>query len=90
MDVRGQLSNPGSVFGAAVHLLPIVLGRREQRRAPSVAPQVQRRLHDDEVTRLVDRRRNGETIDALAHTFGIHRTTVMSIVRRAQRNPGLS
>lgn len=48
--------------------------------APKLRRQV--RLHEAEVERLVDRRAEGSTIMELANEFGIHRTTVMSHLKR--------
>jgi len=52
--------------------------------------QFQRRLRHDEVAEMASRRREGETVDSLSRAFDIHRTTVMSILRRADREGQLS
>jgi hypothetical protein len=43
-------------------------------------------LHHSVAAELVDRRKSGATIDLLVDAFGVHLTTVISIVRRAGRS----
>ena len=84
----GRLSNPRDAFLAMTRLLPVVLGRPIPTRRADPVVQHQRRLSDDDISELVHRRHDGETIDSLANAFGVHRTTVMAHVARHHRWPG--
>ena len=44
--------------------------------------QKQTRLTPPQIDELIHRRASGSTIEELAHSFGIHRTTVMAHLRR--------
>jgi hypothetical protein len=90
VDLQGRLSNPRDSFLAAADLLPTLLSREEPSRTTPTERQRQRRLRDDEAAALVGRRREGETIDSLSIAFGIDRTTVISILRRADSHEHLS
>lgn len=72
---------------AARAAVPELLRRASETRPPLRAAQRQRRLSQEDAAELVAARQGGETLDSLARTFGIHRTTVMAIVRRAQPIP---
>ena len=47
-----------------------------------VARQRQRRLREQEIRDLINARARGDSIDALAQRHAVHRTTVMSHLRR--------
>ena len=65
-------------------LLPVVLGRPIPTRRADRVVQHQRRLSGDDISELVHRRHDGETIDSLANAFGVHPTTVMAHMARVQ------
>jgi len=78
VDLQERLSNPRDAFLAMTGLLPVVLGRPIPTRRADGVVQHQRRLSGDDISDLVNRRHDGETIDSLADAFGVHRTTVMA------------
>lgn len=79
---QGRLSNPRDAFATVMGLLSAMLGRPLPPHRTDWVVQHQRRLTDDEISDLVHRRHEGETIDSLADAFGIHRTTVMAHMAR--------
>jgi hypothetical protein len=76
----GSYSNPSAVS----HLRAILAGQNDSRVSDRSRParQVQRRLYTDEVLRLVSAYTQGDTINELATTFGIHRTTALVHLER--------
>lgn len=67
-------------------LLPVVLGRPIPTRWADPVVQHQRRFSRDDISELVHRCHDAETIDSLAGAFGVHRTTVMALPRRTAQS----
>jgi hypothetical protein len=80
VEVMGSYSNPS----LTTRFRSILAGQNENRLSDRSRPsrQIQRHLDATEVLSLVRACANGDTIDQLATTFGIHRTTVMAHLDR--------
>ena len=83
MDLIGRLSNPPYNFGRMIDQMPNIRKRPPRpRKQRNDAQPSQRRLSDDERRGIIDGYCEGSSVTELTKTFGLHRTTVLSILER--------
>ena len=88
MDLVGRYSNPTRKLELFLRLAQL---EQHGHSVPRLPRQRQRHLTPDEVFNLLVAYEQGGTINELAATFGIHRTTVLEHIRRqgAPRRTGV-
>jgi hypothetical protein len=88
----GQLSNPTSVRFRQLHDFLAHPVNRPAAQLPLKQRQIHHRLSRADLDELLDAYKASDSINGLAEHFGIHRTTVCAIAKRAglkRRNPAL-
>ncbi len=84
VDLQGRLSKHRAVLAAVSAMVAAIVARPlSERSAPNRGLQIQRRLADTEIDSLRKDRLAGRTIAQLANMYSIHRTTVLSLLKRA-------
>ena len=85
MELLGRYSNPDDLWAKLQHLQGLPRGRRPE--VPKHTKQGQIRLAPADVDRLTEARQHGTTVNQLAELFGVHRTTVLAHLNRADVEP---
>jgi hypothetical protein len=81
VDLAGQLENPNCLVKLRPTDVALLSARPPARTVRLLQPQ--RRLSEPEAADLADQYRHGSTVRQLAEAFGIHRTTVLSLLAAA-------